>query len=97
MKPREESQRLGTLVRRLRALRAEAESMQEEIAFLDRFSERLPASQCAAAGSYLTMIQLGADLATAQIIELKSILGRAAVERRAQSFLRTLPKKPTSG
>ncbi len=78
----EDKKRLAALARGVQSLRRQSRDLRREIDFLDRFSNRLPSRACAAARSYLTMIEHGADLAIAQVQQLKAeIANREAATR----------------
>jgi hypothetical protein len=78
----EDKKRLASLARGVQALRRQSRDLRREIDFLDRFSNRLPSRACAATRSYLTMIEHGADLALAQVQQLKAeIASREAATR----------------
>ena len=78
----------GLLLRRngyvlgVQALRRQSRELRREIDFLDRFSNRLPSRACAATRSYLTMIEHGAELALAQVQQLKTEIANREAERQ---------------
>jgi len=78
----DDKKRLAAIARGVQALRRQSRGLREEIDFLDRFSERLPARACAGARSYLTMIEHGAELALAQVEQLRAELGQREAESR---------------
>ena len=80
----EDKKRLASLARGVQALRRQSRDLRREIDFLDRFSDRLPSRACAAARSYLTMIEHGAQLALAQVQQLKAEIANREAERRVE-------------
>jgi len=86
----EEKKRLATLARGVAALRRQSRELRGEIDFLDRFSDSLPAAACAAARSYLTMIEHGADLTLAQVAALRADLAKREADRRVKRLAEKL-------
>jgi predicted RNase H-like nuclease (RuvC/YqgF family) len=80
----EDKKRLASLARGVQSLRRQSRDLRREIDFLDRFSNRLPSRACAAARSYLTMIEHGADLALAQVQQLKAEIASREAATRVQ-------------
>jgi hypothetical protein len=80
----EDKKRLALLARGVQSLRRQSRDLRREIDFLDRFSNRLPSRACAAARSYLTMIEHGADLALAQVQQLKAEIANREAESRVE-------------
>ncbi len=80
----EDKKRLASLARGVQSLRRQSRDLRREIDFLDRFSNRLPSRACAATRSYLTMIEHGADLALAQVQQLKAEIANREAESRVE-------------
>jgi len=86
----EEKGRLANLARGVAALRRQSRELRNEVDFLDRFSESLPAAACAAARSYLTMIEHGAELTLAQVAALRAGLTKREADRRVKRLAERL-------
>ena len=84
----EEQRRLAGLTRGVQALRRQSKELRAEVDFLDRFSSSLPATACAAARSYLTMIEHAAELALAQVGVLRAESSKGAADRQVQRLRR---------
>lgn len=80
----DEKKRLGGLARGVLALRRQARDLRAEVDFLDRFSTSLPAAACAAARSYLTMIEHAAEMASAQIDVLRAEIAKQQADRQVK-------------
>lgn len=80
----DDRRRLAALSRGAAALLRQARDLRKDIDFLDRFSQRLPARACAAARSYLTMIEHGAELTLAQVEQLRAEVVRLEADTRVR-------------
>jgi hypothetical protein len=87
----DDKRRLAALARGVQSLRRQSRELRKEVDFLDRFSRRLPASACAAARSYLEMIEHGADLTLAHLAQLRAAIARADADTRVKRLAAALP------
>jgi len=86
----DEKKRLANLARGVQALRRQSAGLRSEVDFLDRFSASLPAAACAAARSYLTMIEHAAELALAQVAVLRAESAKREADRRVKKLAEKL-------
>jgi hypothetical protein len=80
----DEKKRLTNLARGVQVLRRQSRDLRNEVDFLDRFSDSLPAAACAAARSYLTMIEHAAELTLAQVGVLRAEIAKREADRQVQ-------------
>ena len=80
----DEKKRLAGLARGVQVLRRQSRELRDEVDFLDRFSDSLPAAACAAARSYLTMIEHAAELTLAQVGVLRAEVAKGEADRQVK-------------
>ena len=85
----DERRRLAALARGVQTLRQQSRVLRSELDFLDRFSTSMPAAACAAARSYLGMIEHAAEMAKAQI----DVLRAEVAKRRADQHVKRLAER----
>jgi len=64
------------LARGIQGLRRQSRDLRAEVDFLDRFSTSLPAAACAAARSYLAIIEHAAEMTLAQVEVLRAEIAK---------------------
>jgi hypothetical protein len=80
----DEKKRLAGLARGVQGLRRQSRDLRAEVDFLDRFSTSLPAAACAAARSYLTMIEHAAEMTLAQVQVLRAEVAKQQADRQVK-------------
>lgn len=86
----DEKKRLAGLGRGVQALRRQARDLRAEVDFLDRFSTSLPAAACAAARSYLDMIEHAAEMTLAQLDVLRAEAAKRQADRQVKKLVEKL-------
>ncbi|HVT09635.1 MAG TPA: hypothetical protein VHO67_19375 [Polyangia bacterium] len=86
----EEKKRLAGLARGVQGLRRQSRDLRAEVDFLDRFSTSLPAAACAAARSYLAMIEHAAEMTLAQVQVLRAEIAKQQADLQVKRLSQRL-------